>query len=514
MRAVNLIPADQRGGGGISAGRAGGTVYAVFGLLAGLAIMALIYGVSAHQISSRKSQVATITAQAQQAQAKAAALAPYTSFVAMREQRVQAVDALVNSRFNWAQAFHEFGRVLPSNVSLTSLDGTVGSASGSSLQLQLQRRGGFVGELGHPARERAHVHARRLHDQPGGGRIDDRPAAFDERGQRSDAVELHQIRLNRQLQLQWRRRLRGHLQHADRVRRAADDPHVRLDRLGEDRLRLDERRHAHPLHGSGPMTGRDRIVVVALATLAVLAAVWLLAVAPEREKAAKLATEVSTAQAQLTSAESQVHSAAAAQAQYQTDYASIVSLGKAVPADQEVPSLIYQLAQATNEKNVEFTSITSGGSGGSSPSSPASKASAATGASSRERVRHGCECRLLTDAVHLPVQRQLQQPQRPLPAARRLRPAHDRRRCARQRAPDHGPERLALARGSSGSASGGSGKSNELSASITATAYVLPAGQSLTGGATPAGPAGTPTQTASTGASSSANAPAVVQVNP
>jgi len=132
MRAVNLIPADQRGGAGISAGRAGGTVYAVFGLLAGLAVMALIYGVSAHQISSRKAQVATITAQAQQAQAKAAALAPYTSFVAMREQRVQAVNALVNSRFNWAQAFHEFGRVLPSNVSLTSLDGTVGSASGSS----------------------------------------------------------------------------------------------------------------------------------------------------------------------------------------------------------------------------------------------------------------------------------------------------------------------------------------------------------------------------------------------
>ena len=66
----------------------------------------------------------------------------------------------------------------------------------------------------------------------------------------------------------------------------------------------------------------------------------------------------------------------------------------------------------------------------------------------------------------------------------------------------------------SGSASTGSGNSKEqLAASITATAYVLPAGQSLTGGATPAGPAGT-TQTASTGAPSSANAPAVVQVNP
>ena len=47
--------------------------------------------------------------------------------------------------------------------------------------------------------------------------------------------------------------------------------------------------------------------------------------------------------------------------------------------------------------------------------------------------------------------------------------------------------------------------SGRLSAAITATAYVLPAGQSLTGGATSAGPAGTATQTASTGASSFAN---------
>jgi hypothetical protein len=58
------------------------------------------------------------------------------------------------------------------------------------------------------------------------------------------------------------------------------------------------------------------------------------------------------------------------------------------------------------------------------------------------------------------------------------------------------------------------GGTQQLSGTITATAYVLPAGQSLTGGATATGPAGTATQTASTGASSSANSPAVVQVNP
>lgn len=131
MRAVNLIPADQRGDAGGGGGRSGGGVYVVLGLLGGLAAMALLYGLAAHETSSRRSDVATLTAEAQQAQARAAQLAPYTSFLAMREQRVQAVSELVDSRFDWAHAFHELGRVLPANkISLTSLDGTVGSSSG------------------------------------------------------------------------------------------------------------------------------------------------------------------------------------------------------------------------------------------------------------------------------------------------------------------------------------------------------------------------------------------------
>jgi Tfp pilus assembly protein PilN len=132
MKAVNLIPTDERGGSGITAGRSGGSVYLVFVLLGGLAVFALLYGLSAHQISSRKAQVASLDARAQLAQARAAQLAPYTSFAAMHEQRVQAVTALVNSRFDWAHAFHELGRVLPANVSLTSLNGTVGSPSDSA----------------------------------------------------------------------------------------------------------------------------------------------------------------------------------------------------------------------------------------------------------------------------------------------------------------------------------------------------------------------------------------------
>jgi hypothetical protein len=132
MKAVNLVPAEERAGAGAGAGRSGGAVYAVLALLGGLAVMALLYGRADHQISSRSAEVAALNARAQQEQARAGALAPYTSFVQMREQREQAVSALMDARFDWAEAFHELGRVLPAGkISLSSVDGTVGASSGS-----------------------------------------------------------------------------------------------------------------------------------------------------------------------------------------------------------------------------------------------------------------------------------------------------------------------------------------------------------------------------------------------
>ncbi len=134
MRAVNLIPAEQRGGGAVGAGRSRGGAHAVLALLGGLALMALLYGVAHHQVASRRAQAAAVTAEAQGAQAAASRLAPYTSFIALREARVQAVSQLVNSRFDWAHAFHEFGRVLPADISIGSLSGSIGPAgpAGSS----------------------------------------------------------------------------------------------------------------------------------------------------------------------------------------------------------------------------------------------------------------------------------------------------------------------------------------------------------------------------------------------
>ncbi len=131
MRAVNLIPGDQRSGGTVGA-RSEGAAFAVLALLAGLAILVFMYGSAHHQIAGRRAEAATLTTEAQQLQSQASQLASYTSFVAMREQRLQAIATLVGSRFDWAGAMGELSRVLPSDVSLNSLQGTVGSTTSTS----------------------------------------------------------------------------------------------------------------------------------------------------------------------------------------------------------------------------------------------------------------------------------------------------------------------------------------------------------------------------------------------
>jgi hypothetical protein len=132
MRAVNLIPAEQRSGSTIGAGRSQGAAYAVLGVLGVLALFAWLYGSASRQVSSHRSEVASFTARAQQAQAAAERLAPYTSFIALREQRTQTVSQLVDSRFDWAHAFHEVGRVLPRDASIASLEGKIGSTEKNS----------------------------------------------------------------------------------------------------------------------------------------------------------------------------------------------------------------------------------------------------------------------------------------------------------------------------------------------------------------------------------------------
>lgn len=129
MRAVNLIPSERRSGGVSLAGRSGGAAYIVVALICGLALLALLYGMAKHEIGAKQAEANRLTAEASKAQSEASELAPYTSFVAMREERLKDVQELANTRFDWAHVMHELGRVVPSGASLSSVTATVGAST-------------------------------------------------------------------------------------------------------------------------------------------------------------------------------------------------------------------------------------------------------------------------------------------------------------------------------------------------------------------------------------------------
>lgn len=129
MRAVNLIPADQRSGASVGLGRSQGGAYALLAAVIVLALFGLLYGKARHEISSRSAQIAALNSQVQQAQTDAGSLASYESLNATSEKRLAAAESLIDSRFDWAHAFHELGDVLPAHTTITSLSGAVASSA-------------------------------------------------------------------------------------------------------------------------------------------------------------------------------------------------------------------------------------------------------------------------------------------------------------------------------------------------------------------------------------------------
>jgi Tfp pilus assembly protein PilN len=133
MKAVNLIPVEARRGGD----RAGGAVYVLLGAMTALVLVAAVWVLLNNQVSDRTAQVEQLRVETAAAQQEAAALAPFRTFAAMREKRVATVRSLAESRFDWGPVMRKLALVLPRDVSLSSMLGTVapgvnvGSESGS-----------------------------------------------------------------------------------------------------------------------------------------------------------------------------------------------------------------------------------------------------------------------------------------------------------------------------------------------------------------------------------------------
>lgn len=119
------------------------------------------------------------------------------------------------------------------------------------------------------------------------------------------------------------------------------------------------------------MTGRDRIAVLVVVSVVSLAAFWFLALAPKRKEAAALGAQVTEQQQRLAAARSNLAASQAARSAYAANYSAVAQLGKAVPADDDIPSLVYQLDSTANGTGVSFRAIKLTGGTGGAPAAPA-----------------------------------------------------------------------------------------------------------------------------------------------
>jgi hypothetical protein len=109
------------------------------------------------------------------------------------------------------------------------------------------------------------------------------------------------------------------------------------------------------------VTRSPKILIPALAAVAAIAAFYFLALSPKRDESARLDGEIATKQSQLDQARAQAASYEHARANHRENYTTLTRLGKAVPADDDVRSLLVQLNDAAERSKVDFHAITVGG---------------------------------------------------------------------------------------------------------------------------------------------------------
>jgi Tfp pilus assembly protein PilN len=152
MKAVNLLPSDQRGSAkttaSVAAPKASGSAFGAYAVLGALAVAVVAvagYVLTDNTIKDRRVQLANVTRQDEVVQAKARSLQAFADFKNLADQRIATVRGLAASRFDWDRTLQDLSRAIPGDVHLKSLSGTTGtqisgggSSSGSALRGAIQ----------------------------------------------------------------------------------------------------------------------------------------------------------------------------------------------------------------------------------------------------------------------------------------------------------------------------------------------------------------------------------------
>jgi hypothetical protein len=102
---------------------------------------------------------------------------------------------------------------------------------------------------------------------------------------------------------------------------------------------------------------RNSMLIAAVALVAAVGAYWMFILSPQREQATALDAQITKQQTALATSEADVAEYEAAQGNYRANYSMIARLGKAVPADDDVRSLLVQVNAAARRAGVDFRTI-------------------------------------------------------------------------------------------------------------------------------------------------------------
>jgi hypothetical protein len=130
------------------------------------------------------------------------------------------------------------------------------------------------------------------------------------------------------------------------------------------------------------LSDRDKKIVLFIVPLLLIAAYWFLVLTPKREEVTTAETALTEQQDRLEAARAAANAAENAERGFETSYATVVRLGKAIPSTVDMPSLLVQLESAAEGTGIRFSSISAGARTALTTAAPAE--SADTGAPASE----------------------------------------------------------------------------------------------------------------------------------
>jgi Tfp pilus assembly protein PilO len=124
------------------------------------------------------------------------------------------------------------------------------------------------------------------------------------------------------------------------------------------------------------LSSTNRVILAMLVIAALGAAFWILLLAPKREEAEKLGSQISVLKASLAQHRTEVAEAKAARREFPAEYERLVVLGKAVPGDDDVASLLVQVNRTADRAGVSFDNLelTASSEEGEAPPAPPAEA--------------------------------------------------------------------------------------------------------------------------------------------